>query len=110
LSSCNPQGALRGVVTARIGRLLANHVHEHELGEVFGAATGFELASDPDTVPAPDASFVARERIAATGIPTACWPEPPDLAFEPVSPGDRRATRARGDGSRATLLLCSAMA
>lgn len=48
------------------------------------------LESDPDTVRAPDASFVSRERIEATGIPAGFWPGPPDVAFEVTSPRDRR--------------------
>lgn len=90
LVEMEPAGALHGVVAARICRLLSNHVLAHGLGEVFGAETGFQLASDPDTVLAPDASFVSRERIAAVGIPNAYWPGAPDVAFEVTSPRDRR--------------------
>jgi len=90
LVEMEPAGALHGVVAARIGQVLSNHVRAHGLGEVFGAETGFHLESDPDTVRAPDASFVTRERIAATGIPSEFWPGPPDVAFEVISPRDRR--------------------
>ena len=90
LVEMEPAGALHGVVAARIGQLLSNHVRAHRLGEVFGAETGFQLESDPDTVRAPDASFVSRERVAAIGIPNEFWPGPPDVAFEVTSPGDRR--------------------
>jgi Uma2 family endonuclease len=86
-----PAGGLHGSVAARIGRALSNHVLSRRLGEVFGAETGYVLELDPDTVRAPDASFVARERIAAMGgIPAAFIPGPPDLAFEVTSPRDRR--------------------
>ena len=90
LFEMEPAGALHGVVAARVGQLLSNHVLAHDLGVVFGAETGFHLESDPDTVRAPDASFVSRERIAATGIPNEFFPGPPDVAFEVTSPGDRR--------------------
>lgn len=90
LVEMEPAGALHGLVAARIGQLLANHVRAHGLGEVFGAETGFHLVSDPDTVRAPDASFVSRERVAEIGIPNEFWPGPPDVAFEVTSPGDRR--------------------
>jgi Uma2 family endonuclease len=90
LVEMEPAGALHGVVAARACQLLSNHVLAHRLGEVFGAETGFQLASDPDTVRAPDASFVSRERIAAVGIPSEYWPGPPDVAFEVTSPRDRR--------------------
>jgi len=66
-------------------------VLEHGLGEPFGAETGYVLASDPDTVRAPDASFVSRARVDALGgIPSKYWPGPPDLAIEITSPRDRR--------------------
>ena len=37
----------------------------------------------------PDASFVARERIPAGGVPVGFWPFAPDLAVEILSPNDR---------------------
>ncbi len=90
LFEMEPAGALHGAVAARICELLARHVRAHGLGVVFGAETGFHLESDPDTVRAPDASFVSRERIAETGIPSEFFPGPPDIAFEVTSPRDRR--------------------
>lgn len=67
----------------------SEHVVEaNDLGEVFGAETGFKLASNPDTVRAPDVAFVRNERIPQEGIPKAFWPGAPDLAVEVVSPGD----------------------
>lgn len=90
LVEMEPAGALHGVLAARICQLLAAHVRAQNLGAVFGAETGFVLASDPDTVRAPDASFVSRERVDATGIPAGYWPGPPDVAFEVTSPRDRR--------------------
>jgi len=91
LVEMEPAGALHGASAARIGRLLANHVIARGLGEVFGAETGYVLETDPDTVRAPDASFVSRERIEALGgIPNEYFPGAPDLAFEVTSPRDRR--------------------
>ena len=58
------------------------------LASSFGAETGFQIATDPDTVRAPDVAFVRRERIPSTGLPKAFWPGAPDLAVEVVSPGD----------------------
>jgi Uma2 family endonuclease len=91
LVEMEPAGALHGAAAARICRLLANHVMTRGLGEVFGAETGYVLEKDPDTVRAPDASFVTQERIDAIGgIPSEFFPGPPDLAFEVTSPRDRR--------------------
>lgn len=91
LVEMGPAGALHGSAAAGICRLLANHVTAHGLGKVFGAETGFVLETDPDTVRAPDASFVSRAHVeAAGGIPDSFWPGPPDVAFEVTSPRDRR--------------------
>jgi Uma2 family endonuclease len=72
-----------------IGALLYTHVREHGLGTAFAAETGFQLASDPDTVRAPDAAFVRRERADAVGSTDGYWPGAPDLAIEVTSPNDR---------------------
>lgn len=112
LVEMEPAGALHGAAAARICRLLANHVMAHQLGEVFGAETGYVLEKDPDTVRAPDASYVTRERIEALGgIPSEYFPGPPDLAFEVTSPRDRRGevrrkTRSWLDaGTRAVVVV-----
>jgi Uma2 family endonuclease len=55
------------------------------------AETGFLLASDPDTVRAPDAAFVSRERAEGVGPTDRYWPGAPDLAIEVVSPSDSRS-------------------
>jgi len=91
LVEMEPAGALHGSAAARIGGLLSRYVLDHALGEPFGAETGYVLATDPDTVRAPDASFVSRERVEALGgIPSKFWPGPPDLAIEVTSTRDRR--------------------
>ena len=72
-----------------IGTSLNIHVKANNLGRVFGADAGFLLARNPDTVRAPDAAFVRRERVEEVGIPSGYWPGPPDLAIEITSPNDR---------------------
>jgi Uma2 family endonuclease len=91
LFEMEPPGAEHGAVAMRIALLLASAVEKAGLGIVFGSEVGFHLASDPDTVRAPDVAFVARERVPATGIPRGYWPGPPDLAVEVVSPNDRHS-------------------
>jgi Uma2 family endonuclease len=56
---------------------------------VFGEA-GYVLASEPDTVRAPDASFVSTERISGAARRGPYVVGAPDLAVEVVSPGDSR--------------------
>jgi Uma2 family endonuclease len=83
-----PAGSEHGAVAVNIAVVIAQFVKPHGRGVVFGAETGFKIASDPDTVRAPDLAFVRRERIPEQGIPRGFWPGAPDLAVEVVSPGD----------------------
>jgi Uma2 family endonuclease len=88
LRQMNPAGNVHGRITVRVTWRLAQHVEENRLGAVYAAETGFRLASDPDTVRAPDVAFVSQARIEAVGEVEGFWPEAPDLAVEVVSPGD----------------------
>lgn len=82
-----PAGARHGLVAGRLGGILSAFVAERGLGEVLAAETGYILGRNPDTVRAPDVSFVARNR-AAEGFPDGFAPFAPDLAVEVLSPGD----------------------
>lgn len=77
------------IVTANITIDIGSYVRRHRLGIVGSAEWGFLLAQDPDTVRAPDISFVAGERIPPEGIPQGFWPGAPDLAVEVLSPSNR---------------------
>ncbi|HEV2860456.1 MAG TPA: Uma2 family endonuclease [Pyrinomonadaceae bacterium] len=88
LRKMSPAGGEHGAVIINITLPLAQHVKAKNLGVCFGAETGFKIASDPDTVRAPDLSFVSRERIPKSGITKKFWPGAPDLAVEVLSPGD----------------------
>ena len=83
-----PAGNVHGRLAMKIGWTLAQHVETQGLGVVYAAETGFRIASDPDTVRAPDAAFVSRERVEAVGDAEGYWPGAPDLAVEVVSPND----------------------
>ena len=83
-----PAGARHGSSAMRVGILLGAYVNANQLGEVFAAETGFILRRDPDTVRAPDASFVANDRLPEGQLPLSFLELAPDLAVEVVSPGD----------------------
>lgn len=83
-----PAGWEHGDIGGQLEGLLWQHVRKHRLGKVFLAETGFLLASDPDTVRAPDIAFIRKERIPRDRPRAAFWPGAPDLAVEVVSPGD----------------------
>jgi Uma2 family endonuclease len=56
-------------------------------GAIFAAETGFRLARNPDTVRAPDAAYVAAERLSQARV--SGYPDmAPDLVVEVVSPND----------------------
>jgi Uma2 family endonuclease len=82
-------GGQHGIIASRLDHRLRHFVEAHQLGEVCAAETGFRLARNPDTVRAPDVSFIARERLPAGGVPEGYWPFAPDLAVEVISPSDR---------------------
>jgi Uma2 family endonuclease len=84
----SPAGSKHGMITLRIGRLLSDHVEPRGLGVVLGAETGFRVATNPDTVLAPDAAFIRKERIG-DNLPDGYFPGAPDLAVEVLSPNDR---------------------
>lgn len=86
-----PAGNEHGYLALKIGRLLGNHVEDNELGRTYAAETGFKIAFAPDTVRAPDAAFVSRERVEEVGRVEGFWPGAPDLAVKVVSPGDTHA-------------------
>ena len=85
-----PAGARHGNVAMQIGILLGGFVRANNLGRTFAAETGFILRRGPDTVRAPDASFVARDRLTSGELPTGFLEMAPDLAVEVVSPDDSR--------------------
>ena len=89
LREISPSGWRHGKVTVRLTTRLDSYVEAHDLGVVFGAETGFCLASDPDTVRAPDISFISKQNIPSREPSDGFWPGAPDLAVEVLSPGDR---------------------
>ncbi len=84
-----PAGGRHGSVAMRIGILLGAHVMANQMGEVFAAETGYILRRNPDTVRAPDASFIAKDRLPPGELPPGYFDIMPNLAVEVLSPNDR---------------------
>jgi len=83
-----PAGSLHGRVAMNLGVELGVYVKRTGAGVLFAAETGFKLASDPDTVRAPDVAFIAGSRVPppdTRGYAALA----PDLVVEVLSPGDR---------------------
>jgi Uma2 family endonuclease len=73
-----------------IGRLVGNHVADHDLGICNGAQGSYQVfPDDPDKVRIPDFSFTRKERLPKEGRAKGHARVAPDLAVEVVSPNDR---------------------
>jgi Uma2 family endonuclease len=83
-----PPGTFHGKLAGRLLVEVGAFVKAHRLGEVFSQDTGFKIASNPDTVRAPDLAFLGHERLALVarrGYAAVA----PDLIAEILSPVDR---------------------
>ena len=67
------------------------HILTRHLGEVYLAETGFLLSRNPDTVRAPDFTFIQTDRLSKISGDDVYINIPPDLCVEVMSPGDRLA-------------------
>jgi Uma2 family endonuclease len=84
-----PAGIEHGRVSAIAAGVLLAHVARAGSGVVLAAETGYVLESNPDTVRAPDASFISQERYERFGPTAKYWPGAPDFAIEVLSLADR---------------------
>ena len=91
LKEMAPAGHEHGHIAHEIALSLGVHVKANKLGRVYAAETGFKLASNPDTVRAPDVAFVSQERLQEVTSSTGYFPGSPDLAVEIISPNDRHS-------------------
>src|SRR5439155_1888069 len=85
-----PPGTWHGAIAAKLAYYLGEFVYPRALGLVFAQDTGFKIATDPDTVRAPDVAYVGRERaglVRARGYAALA----PDLLAEILSPDDAPA-------------------
>lgn len=80
-----------GLVTTTLLGMLWRHAVEHRVGRVFTPDTGVHLFREPDTVRAPDISFLSEARIPPEGIGRGFLRIAPDLAVEVLSPEDTMA-------------------
>ncbi len=80
-----PPGGEHGAIQAALILALGMFVTECPIGRVYGEV-GYLLTQNPDTVLAPDLSFMGTARIPADQA--RYLPLAPDLAVEIVSPGD----------------------
>jgi Uma2 family endonuclease len=83
-----PPGYRHGHVGMQLALAMADYVRSRDLGLVLAVEIGFKLASNPDTVRAPDVAFISKARLP--NPPPAGYPAlAPDLVVEVLSPNDR---------------------
>lgn len=76
-----------GRITMRLGSAVEQFVRGHKLGETYAAETGYLLERDPDTVRAPDISFM-RVELSRDHEENEWYTHSPDLAVEVLSPSE----------------------
>ena len=89
LSMVSTAGGRHGRITVQVAFLLKTHVDSKSLGVVFAAETGFLIATDPDTVLAPDVAFVSRSRFETLENDVTYPALAPEFVAEVLSPSDR---------------------
>ena len=89
LRTMTPAGFGHGAIEYKLGWPMGQFVDDHDLGIVVGGDTGFQIASNPDTVRAADVAFVAKQRITNLAALEGYFPGAPDAAAEVISPNDR---------------------
>ncbi len=78
-----------GRAATHLGVPLAQFVLENDLGEVYIGDIGYQVTWNPDTVLAPDVTFISKQRLEDEGDVEGYGQGPPDLAVEVYSPGYR---------------------
>ena len=82
-----PVGGYHSDTQRKLAMLMGLHVDRGGYGALV-VELGFRLAADPDTVRAPDVSFISAEQLRITPLSAGFYPGHPDIAAEVVSPGD----------------------
>jgi Uma2 family endonuclease len=95
LIKMSPSSWDHGAITAELTGRLWTFVHEHRLGRLFAAETGFVVAREPDSVLGPDIAFVSTTRLPEVKQGRSFSPIAPDLAVEVESPSNTQREIAR---------------
>lgn len=84
-----PSSFTSSMVAMTLAARITIFVATHQLGACAGEAGGVVTRRGPDTVRAPDFSFVRKDRLPPAGLPDKYAPLAPDLVVEVMSPSDR---------------------
>ncbi|MGH2560595.1 MAG: Uma2 family endonuclease [Thermomicrobiales bacterium] len=86
----SPAGGAHGWIGGEAAALIREFARPRGLGEVFNSDTGYLFEFDPDTVLAPDTSFIRADRLPPLSALGGYLTVVPDLVVEVASPSDRR--------------------
>lgn len=86
----SPASPRHGRIVFLLSTPVGQYLDEHPVGDAYGAETGFQIASNPDTVRAADLSFVRAER-GLDEDQGGFLLGAPDLVAEVLSPRNRRS-------------------
>jgi Uma2 family endonuclease len=81
--------ARHGRMAGRMQAMVGGWIMQHQAGEAFAAGTGFQIARNPDTVRAPDFTYIQASRVTPQAIGASWGQVLPDLVAEVVSSSDR---------------------
>ncbi len=95
LVDMSPPSGPHGAIAFEVAFIVGQFVRDHRLGRCSAAETGFRLATEPDTVRAPDFAYVSRARLPGGKVPKGYFPGAPDLAVEVLSPSEPLGQLAR---------------
>lgn len=79
-----------GYYCSSISFVLNECIQPRELGRVVTNDSGIITERGPDTVCGPDVTYYSYATVPKGPLPEGYWP-PPELAFEVLSPGNRKA-------------------
>lgn len=85
----SPASPRHGRIVFLLSTPVGRYLDDHPVGDAYGAETGFQTSSNPDTVRAADLSFVRAER-GLDEEDGGFLLGAPDLVAEVLSPGNRR--------------------
>jgi len=93
-----PGGYVHSDVEVTLTSLLKPYARQHKLGKIFSGSLGYVISRNPDTVLAPDASFIRQERLLYGSAAFKFFEGAPDLAVEVMSPSNRFTSMQRKAG------------
>jgi Uma2 family endonuclease len=84
-----PSFSASSLVAMTLGSIVAMFVRQHRLGICLGEGGGVQTTRRPDSVRAPDFSFISTAHVPPGGVPRRGYLPSPDLAVEVMSESDR---------------------